>query len=61
MRIKLREIEIILDGLREEKANSRSFAETIKLIRLEEEWEAHWYTICEREEDEVLLDWMEGI
>ena len=60
MRITTNEIEIILDDLLEQKRSTTSVSEFRELLALQKEWEAYWLIVAECEENECVLDWLEG-
>lgn len=53
-------IEIILDDLLEQKRSTTSVSEFRELLSLQKEWEAYWFIVAGREENECVLDWLEG-
>lgn len=61
MRIRTEEIEIILEDLLEQKASTTTLSEFVKLLELQKEWEARWLEVAEVEENESILDWLEGV
>lgn len=61
MRIRSTEIDIILDDLLEQKRATTNVSEFLTLVRLQEEWEARWLEVAEEEENESVLDWLDGL
>ena len=61
MRINTSEIEIILDGIQNEKKLCRSTEEFRLLLIKQKEWEDYWIKISELEENEIVLDWLEVV